>query len=42
MKKCKICGSKDVNSDYLMDFQSGSVYVSGNHLVYNGWDYYDD
>lgn len=42
MKKCKICGSKDEDDNYLMDFQSGSVYVSGNHLVYNGGDYYDD
>jgi len=42
MSECKACRPKGEDSNSLMDFQSGSVYVSGNHLVYNGWDYYDD
>lgn len=42
MNKCKVCGQKDEDSNPLMRFQYGRVYVSGDRLVYDGWDYYSD
>lgn len=42
MSECKTCGSKGEDSNPILSFKSGYIYVDGNYLAYDGWDDYND